>query len=449
MNLPLRNYQQQAVDFILRTGSALLADDVGTGKTLTSIAVSEARNAQRVLVVCPSSLKYSWEAEIKKWLPSASISVVNGSRSSRVLAYGIKFHNNNPRFTIVNYELLLKDIELYAEVWDFVVFDEGTRLVNPQAKTAKLAKKIPHKYLLIITGTPITNRPENIWNIIDTIKPNALGNYYQFINRYCLKGDYHNIIAYKKLEELSERIKPYYIRRTKEQVLIDLPPIVETDIIVELSLEERKLYNAVKRQLFHELLGPETSKINLSSIQSVLTRMIRLKQVADGMELIGDVSKSSKIEALLDLLEELNGQKVIVFSQFAEMCKIILRDLVDYNPLIIIGDTPTSERFNIIESFNSIENTVNKVLIMSEAGSEGLNIQNDCSYVVHFDSAWSLSKMTQRTGRVHRSGQKNTVFSYSFTAKDTIDEYVKKVLMKKDALSRQVITISDIEAILS
>lgn len=441
-NLPLRSYQQQAVDFALKTGSCLLAEDVGLGKSLEAIAIASARESNSILVICPSSLKYGWKAEIEKWTLSKNISVIDGSREKRAEQWKFAELPTQPLWVICNYELLLKDIEPYAITWDLVIFDEATRLVNPKARTSKLVKKIPSTMKLLMTGTPITNRPENIWNLIDTIRPGYLGSHWNFINRYCVKDYWGSIKSYVNLDELAKRIAPLYIRRTKEQVLTELPPIVSTDIVVELSAPERKLYNAVKKEILYELTNDMTSKISLASLGSALVRMTRLKQIADGMELIGEHKESAKIEALHELLEQIGNNKVIVFSQFAEMCKLLYSELQSYYPLLITGSVSSEDRQQIIDDFNN-PRCHNKILIMSEAGSEGLNIQHDCSYIVHFDLAWSLSKMVQRTGRVHRMGQKNTVFEYSLIAKETVDEYIRKTIMKKRTLSDQVISATD------
>ena len=450
--MELYNYQKNGVAFLTTVGSGLLADEVGCGKTPMALAACEiiritdklTHRAEpgRVLILCPAILKEQWKAEIRKFYTEATATVVSGTQAQRITKW-----TKQTRYIIANYELLLRDWGLIASVpWDVIICDEATRISNPRAKQTKAVKKLQTRYKFALTGTPFNNNVENIWSIFDWLRPGILGNWWQFINTYCVKNYWNAIVGYRNLDEMRECIRPYMLRRTKAEVLTELPEIISTDISLELSDKEKKLYNQIKQELLLEIAEGDVNKIeNITTVSNAMVKMVRLKQLTCGMELLGEVKESTKLNALHELLPTwINGErKAIIFTQFSKFADILERELAEYKPLKITGEV--KNRDEILNAFK--DDVKHRILISTSAGQYGLNIQA-ASVVVHMDQEWSLGKMEQRIGRAHRVGQKQTVLEYSLVCKGTIDMYVRRVLRKKQELSDFMIGVTEIKEIL-
>lgn len=440
-NLPLYPFQKIGVNFLKTMPAALLADVPGLGKTIQTIAALE--NAVRVLVLCPASLKYSWEAEIKKWDPGRRVVVVDGKKPDRDVMWSRMRNSYRPAFYVANYELLLHDFKEMVVEWDAIVCDEATRISNPDAKTTKLLKMLVAKKKIALTGTPVSNSPVDLFSIIDWLSPRVLGSFYQFRSRYCIVTPryYNQVVGYRNLAELSQRISPFILRRTKEEVLKDFPPKTVEDVIFHLSPKERKLYEGIRLQIQEEV---EKLTVSGRTLGIVPVKMLRLKQATNHSSLISEEKDSSKLEALKDTLDPIikNGDKAIVFTQFAEMAKILFAELaaLGYGPQMIYGEIHALDRQRAVEQFNS--DPLCKVIVMTEAGAYGLNLQA-ASYVVHYDAPWSIAKLMQREDRAHRIGQTKPVTVYNLIAKETIDEYVIKVLHKKQKISVDLLRDAD------
>jgi SNF2 family DNA or RNA helicase len=449
-SLPLFPYQKVGARFISTIGSGLIGDEPGMGKTVESLAVVEDSSAKSVLIFCPSAVKYQWAEEIKKFIPTDnSVMVVDGAKEERIIQW-----RSGVRFFVANYELLLRDfLEMDTREWGCIIADEATKIANPHAKQSRAIKRLRARDRIALTGTPISNRAQEVWSIIDFCRSGAFGSYYDFMNRYCVKNQWGGVFGYQNTDELRAKLKRFMIRRTKKEVLPDLPEKIITDIPFLLCDTEKELYNKIKQEILFEIKEADIAKIeNPMTIQMALVKMLRLRQLCDSLELLGESKTSSKLEVLKELMREAlegNDQKAIVFTQFAEMADILERELRDYKPLKISGKV-SDDYHNIVRKFNEIEDY--RVLVMTSAGQFGLNIQR-ASVVFHYDQEWSLAKMEQREGRAHRIGQKNSVQVFNLLAKGSMDMYVRKVLRAKRSLSDQILgdtplTMGDIKQML-
>ena len=447
--LPLFPYQKAGAEFLFQKGSGLLGDEMGLGKTIQALAVCEASEAKKVLIFCPSAVKWQWAEEIKKFTGQEAV-VVEGTPKER---HSCWTRHDYTTYFIVNYEQLLRDFNYMASrEWDVIIADEATKISNARTKQSRAIKKLKGKRRIAMTGTPVSNRANEIWNIIDFCWPGALGNYWVFLNRYCLKNKWGGIFAYQNMDELRGKLQRYMIRRLKADVLPQLPAKISTDVPFELSEEEKTLYKKLKKEILFEIEKTDIDKMERPmTIQFTLVKMLRLRQLADSMELLGQQSKSSKLDVLKELLSEAmtEGKKAIVFTQFSKMADILERELAEYKPLKISGTIKEAYK-DVVDKFNTDQN--NRILIMTSAGQFGLNIQR-ASIIFHYDQEWSLAKMQQREGRAHRIGQKDTVMVYNLLAKGTLDYYVQKVLHKKLELSGQLlgdtpITMNDLKEML-
>ncbi len=436
--LPLFPYQRVGAAFLTHSGSGILGDDMGLGKTIQALAVVHKARAQRVLILCPSALKYQWKEEIKKFLDEPAM-VVEGTKQQRMIMKWPGTADTGIKYYIANYELLIRDLPLIQSTpWDYIVADEATRISNPRAKQSKAIKRINAQHRLALTGTPISNHANEIWNIVDFVSPGALGSYWQFMERYCIKNQWNGVVGYQNIEELSQRIQPYMIRRLKKDVDIQLPEKLVTDVPFVLSETEKKLYDNIRKELLFEIEQSDISKVDdPTTIQMTLVKMTRLRQLTDSLELLGENEKSTKLETLKEILKDVivTDRKAIIFTGFSQMADILKRELSQYNPLVISGKIKEEYR-DVVQEFN--ENDNKKILIMTSAGQFGLNIQR-ASVVIHYDQEWSLAKMQQRDGRAHRFGQQHNVLVYNLLAKGTMDMYVRRVLHKKAALSDKLL----------
>lgn len=433
--LPFFNYQKIGVGFLCTTKSGLLGDEPGLGKTIQSLGVSIINSSKKILVICPSTLKQQWYEEIEKWMPGRDIVLIKGTKKQRDSQWKEKSN-----FYIINYELIIRDIDEINKIdWDLVISDESVRISNPKAKQSKQIKKIKAKQRIAMTGTPLSNSIHDIWNIVDFCKPNYLGNFYQFTERYCIKDRWGTIIGYKNIPELKKKLHSVMIRRLKKDVLHELPDKLYEIIYIDLDPEEKKIYNAIKDTINDELKEYQINTVLEDKyISNAIVKMVRLRQATCSLELLSEHIYSPKLEALKELLKDIlhEEKKTIIFTEFKEMAKILNRELKEYHPLLFTGDTSQEERDEVKKLFNS-ENK-HQILVMSPAGGVGLNLQRS-NYVIHYDIPWSLERVEQREGRAHRIGQKNKLTVFKLIVKDTIDEYILKVLYKKQKLSDELL----------
>jgi len=453
--LSLLPHQVEGVDFIAGTGSVLLGDEPGVGKTRQAIAVTQVH--QKILWFTFAALKFQLERDILQVLPNAKIQVINGSAGLRRAQW-----KTDSQYYIVNYELLLREDlhAMQAIAWGYIVADECTRL-----SSATLINKVTNKHgqkerrltqvgairtiqathKLAMTGTAVSNSPLDVYGIIDWLRPGSLGNFYQFCNRYVVKDMWGSPKYFQNLAELADRIKPFYIRRTKAQVFPDLPAITYTNVPFELTAPERKLYNQIRDELLLELEAADVSKVvNLSQLQTGIVKLMRLRQAACSLELLGDRVESSRVDTLRELLATMPDRKVILFTEFAEFAKILHRELPGSR--MIVGGMTASEKDAVVRGFD--QSTGGAVLIGTKAISYGLNLQtSDC--VVHVDLPWSVASVEQREGRAHRYGQAGKVQVITLLANKTVDSYVQKKLQLKQDLAEMLLPVSEVRKALT
>ena len=437
INLPLYDYQKIGASFLCVVHSGLLGDEPGTGKTIQSLAATVIRQSKKTLILCPASIKQTWYEEIEKWLPNKTAIVIKGDKKHRE-----KLWAEDKEYYIVNYELLLRDLAIMQSIpWDFKIADEATRISNPKAKSTIAIKKIKAKYTLALTGTPFNNTVQDIWSILDFCQSGLLGSFWQFTEKYCVKDRFNSIIGYKNLIELKGKIAPFMIRRLKSDVLHELPPKSFENVYIEFSAREKKMYSSIQDKVLLEL--KELGMLNSRNLNNALTKMVRLKQMADSSELIFE---NDFLSAKLDTAKELLGtittstSKTIIFTQFKQMALILMKELKEYNPLLIAGGMTDEEKNSCKNTFQSDD--IHKLLIMTDAGAFGLNLQRAAS-VIHYDLPWSISKVTQREDRAHRIGQTRHLMVYKLIVEKSVDEYILQILYKKQQTSDQVLGDTD------
>lgn len=432
----MRDYQKTGFKWMKQLASygfgGILADDMGLGKTLQSISfiLSEKEGMRKeklpALIVCPSSLTYNWLSEFMKFAPELHAIVLDGSKKERM---NIQKETDDVDVIITSYTLLRRDLKWYEnQSFHTVFFDEAQAFKNPGTQTAKAVKKISALNSFALTGTPVENTIEELWSIFHIVFPEL------FLD---LKEYSH--LSRKKI---AQRIRPFLLRRQKEEVLSELPEKTATIHAAELNEEQKKLYAAYLAKLRHDTLkhlDKETIRKNRIKILAGLTR---LRQICCHPALFVDgyKGKSAKFEQLMEIIEEsqYSGRRLLIFSQFTKMLEIIGRELA-YNGVSFFyldGQTPSEERVNLCDRFNSGEGDV--FLISLKAGGTGLNLTG-ADTVVLYDLWWNPAVEEQAADRAHRFGQKNPVKVIKLVASGTIEEKINELQDKKRNLVEEII----------
>lgn len=443
--ISLYNYQKLGVQFgCIAEGGFLLGDEMGLGKSVTSIGISlwrrKTHGAKKCLVIAPASLKYNWKEELEFWT-NETFTIIDGPPDKRD-----ELWSQDNFFTVVNPELVIKDFDdapILQSEFDIIIVDEVHMLKNWKSKRSKKAKQLKLKENGIrigLSGTPIDGKLEDLHSVFEFLVPGLFTTRGRFLDYYAIRDEWNSVTGYIHVDEVRETIKPFFLRRLKKDVAKHLPEKIFKNIYVELSTDERKIYNAIKAQS-HEITEEATA----------MTTVLRARQFCNAPFLVDEYPElGAKYEACMEALEEVieNGHKVLVFSMFEKMVDklFVAFEKNGWKTLRITGETSKKERPEIARKFNTDPNI--DICVMDEAGSTGLNFQ-EASYVFHYDDNWSPAIMKQRTDRAHRITTDHTVTVVNFICLNTIEDYVREALKKKDSLSADAIgdDIEDVCAI--
>ncbi|MCU0709001.1 MAG: DEAD/DEAH box helicase, partial [Pirellula sp.] len=429
LNATLRDYQVEGFRWMRRLAEwgvgGILADDMGLGKTVQTLAVILDRASQGpCLVIAPTSVAFNWMREIERFAPSLQPSLYRETDRNDFLT------QLGPNHVVVcSYGLALRDADKLKDIqWNTLILDEAQAIKNSRSKTAQAIASIPSDWSLALTGTPIENHLGELWSLFHVVAPGVFGGWDSFRNRFASPierdGDEERRLA------LRNRIQPFVLRRTKGEVLRDLPARTESNLYVELSPAERKRYDQVRLSALTEALNIA----KLPDIQDqrfkILALLTRLRQLACNPKLIDPAwsEGSAKLDLLRDTLKELKdeGHRVLVFSQFVQHLQLIRRMLeeekISYQYLD--GSTPADQRAREVDAFQNGDATV--FLISLKAGGTGLNL-TAADYVIHMDPWWNPAVEDQATDRAHRIGQTKPVIVYRIIAQGTIEEEILKL----------------------
>ena len=441
----LRPYQEDGLSWLkfihdIRSGG-VLADDMGLGKTVQTIALLLAMRTKekqlRALIVAPTSVVRNWQRELERFGPIIKVAVWHGPDRHE---QGDEVRE--AEVIITSYALLRRDIDFLQSLdLDYAVLDEAQHIKNPLSATAQAAKKLPAPRRLALTGTPIENRLSEIWSIFDFVSPGLLGPLDKFEQRFSRPieaGDY------KVAQRLRSIIHPFILRRTKLEVAKDLPEKIESDQFCEMMGDQRAVYIQVAREVRAQVLG-EVERVGLAKSQlQILAGLTKLRQAACDPRLLGlprefTHDDSGKLMALRELVANAvdGGHKVLIFSQFVTMLKIVEKVMKEDGVVYEYLDGSTKDRSERIERFQE-DPTVSCFLISLKAGGTGLNL-TAADTVVHFDPWWNPAVEQQATDRAHRIGQDKVVNVYRLVAAGTIEEKILELKDKKRQLVSSVL----------
>ncbi|MDY3000065.1 MAG: DEAD/DEAH box helicase [Romboutsia timonensis] len=428
LNATLRDYQVSGFEFFKTLSDyqfgGILADEMGLGKTIQTIAFLLSNKDKKNIVITPTALIYNWKNELEKFAPTLKVGLLHAAKSERE-----KILDNIDNYDVIltTYTTYKNDIDKYKNInFDYCIIDEAQNIKNPDAIITKAIKNVNAKVKFALTGTPIENNLMELWSIFDFIMPGYLYNKSKFKSIF-VNND-------KNIIELKNLIKPFILRRTKKEVITELPDKIEQKIIIDLEKEHKRAYKG-----YVNLITRKIKENNQDNI-TVFSYLTKLRQLCLSPELMvkNYQGRNSKLDVLINIINDSSDEKILVFSQFTKVLEVIGKRLNEENISYsyLDGKTSAKDRVKLVEEFNTNNNKV--FLISLKAGGTGLNLTS-ANIVVHFDPWWNPAVEDQASDRAHRIGQKNVVNVIKLIAKGTAEERVINLQETKKELIEDVI----------
>ena len=437
----LRDYQQRGLDWLAFLHNyhfnGILADDMGLGKTLQTLALLQklkesGKLTRPVLIVMPTSLIGNWKQEIAKFTPDLKVLALYGNRRAedypRAKSYDI---------LLTTYQLVLRDLDKLAKIeYDYIILDEAQKIKNPKAKMTLAVKSLRARHKLALTGTPMENHLGELWSMFDFLMPGFLYTYDIFVKQF--KNPIEKESDQTRGKQLREKIAPFMLRRTKDDVLHELPEKIEIIQKVTFGPKQALLYENIRLAMEKRVADAIRAKGVSSARFTILNAILKLRQVCCDPKLLKldqakQTDESAKRDTLFELLEELlaEGRKVLLFSQFTTMLSILEAELRKRNIDFTKLTGQTTRREEAIARFG--KNGCNLFLMSLKAGGVGLNL-TEADTVIHYDPWWNPAVEDQATDRAHRIGQTKTVFVYKLVVENSIEEKILDLQTQKRAL---------------
>lgn len=444
LNTELRTYQKIGYKWLKTLEQykmgGILADDMGLGKTVQVLTVilsyiqENKEKAKNSIIVCPSSLTLNWYNEIQKFTPTIKTLVISGDYLERKRKIETI---NNYQIVITSYDSLKRDIDLYTQYnFKYIVADEAQYIKNNNTKNSKAVKLINAETKFALTGTPIENSLSELWSIFDFIMPGYLYKYKKFKELYeipIIKNQDE-----EKMNKLKKQIEPFILRRTKSEVLTELPDKTVTILSNEMKEEQYSIYMSYMAQARDEIMYQIDMKGFEKSQIKILSLLMRLRQICCHPKLFLSeyTGESSKLNQCIEIIQDavLGEHKILLFSSYTSMFEIIEEQLkkLKINYLKLTGQTKVGERIKLVDEFNTNKD-IKLFLISLKAGGTGLNLTG-ADMVIHYDPWWNLSAENQATDRTYRIGQKKNVQVYKLITKNSIEEKIYELQQKKAKL---------------
>ncbi|TCP28919.1 SNF2 family DNA or RNA helicase [Scopulibacillus darangshiensis] len=422
-----------------------LADDMGLGKTIQTIAYLARILDQKkgpALIICPTSLMGNWMREINSFAPNLRVYSHHGTARYS----SDHFQEALERFDIIitSYTLFTREIEhLSKYVWSSAVLDEAQAIKNPQTKKSRAVRQINARHRVVLTGTPIENRLEELWSIMEFLNPGYLGSLKGFREKFARPIEKNNDQAKAKL--LTQMIQPFLLRREKtdKRIIKDLPEKQETKELCYLSKAQATLYQSVVDQLVQKVSQSEGMKRK----GMILSTLTKLKQVCDHPSLVADDTQgedSGKMTRLFEIVDALfeKNEKVLVFTQYVKMGKLLIERVAkrhsDAKVFFLHGSLTPEKREKMIRAFRSNENEKTLFVLSLKAGGLGLNL-TEANHVIHYDRWWNPAVEDQATDRAYRIGQHRNVQVHKLICEGTLEQRIDELIEKKKGLSKQIL----------
>lgn len=420
-------YQKEGIRKIVETRRILLADEMGLGKTVQTIAATElfARyfGVNSVLVICPTSLKYQWKMEIRKFTGRDAL-IIEGSPLERYSLY-----EKDDFYKITSYGACRNDGDkLSGFNFDLIIIDEAQRIKNWRTKTSQAVKKIESEFAIVLTGTPLENRIEDLHSLVEYIDRYKLGPLFRFLDRHQIVDDRGKLTGYKNLREIYHTLDDVLLRRNRSAISDQLPGRMDKDFYVEMTreqLDEHNYYYEIVTKLVN--LWVRQGFLSDEDRERLLTSLNCMRMVCDSTYILkADTNHGNKIgelESLLDDLLQGDDNKIVIFSQWKRMFELVIRMLEQkkLKYLYLNGDIPAIKRKEIIEEFQAGDRV--KIFLSTDAGGVGVNLQS-ANVIINLDLPWNPAVLDQRIGRIYRLGQKQHIMVYNFIAFKSIEHRI-------------------------
>ncbi len=428
LRIKLYPYQREGALFVARAGRALLADDMGLGKTIQAIAAAELLAAhggvERVLIVCPTSLKHQWKHEIERFTrrgPEACC-VVEGLAAQRDIAY-----RRDAFYKIVNYDVLHRDLEqVQALAPDLVILDEAQRIKNWQTRAARSVKQIDSPHAIVLTGTPLENRLEELYSIVQFVDQDRLGPLFRFLHEHQHVDETGRVVGYRNLDRIGRTLEPILLRRTRKEVVDELPDRIDKKLFLPMTTEQQR-HHEENRETVARIVAKWRRYHFLSDADQrrLMIALQNMRMACDSTYLLdGNSDHGVKADELCDLLEDVLEDpeaKAVIFSQWVRMHELIASRMErrGWKYVLFNGSVPGQKRNELVQRFR--EDPDCRCFLSTDAGGVGLNLQH-ANVVINVDQPWNPAVLEQRIGRVHRLGQHRPVRVVHLVAQGTIEE---------------------------
>lgn len=446
INAKLYPYQKEGICFASEAGKCLIADDMGLGKTIQALAAAELLRKEmrinRVIIVCPTSLKYQWKNEIEKFTGS-SVLVIEGLIIKRSVQY-----EKDTFYKIVSYHTAVNDIEyINNSNPDLVILDEAQRIKNYKTKISQNIKKLESAYKFVLTGTPIENKLEELYSIVQFVNPFKLGPFYRYMEEYRILGDNGKVIGYRNLNQIGKILSDVMIRRKKQDVLLQLPERMDKNLLVPMTSKQQEIHDDYKLQV-NRLVNKWRRQgfLKEADRQRLMILLNMMRMVCDSTYIIDQETRNdTKIDELMNILDEFfaeGNEKVVIFSQWERMTRLVAKELearkiwFEY----LHGGIASANREVLFKNFSNESEC--RVFLSTDAGGVGLNLQS-ASFLINLDIPWNPAVLEQRIARIYRIGQNRNVSVINMVAAGTIEHNMLNVLGFKKSLAEGVLDNGD------
>lgn len=430
-------YQKEGIRFAFEKGKSIIADEMGLGKTVQAIGAAEllrkAGLVTSVLIVCPTSLKYQWQKEIERFTDSSAV-VIEGDPTRRAQMYKAEAF-----YKIVSYHAMNRDVRLKGEMYaECVIMDEVQRLKNWNTQIARSARHIHSDYAIVLSGTPLENKLEDLYSVMQIVDQYCLGPYYKFIEETAVRDETGKVLSYRNLNMVSEKIRARLIRRRKVDVSLQMPHRTDKLLFVPMTPRQREMHDEWKSSVARIVLKWKRMHfLSETDRRRLLLMLNQMRMVCDSTFILDQKTRfDTKVEETMSILRDLfesGDEKVVIFSQWERMTRLIAEELAKaglrYSSLN--GTVPSEKRKKLCDDFQ--EDPDCRVFISTDAGSTGLNLQA-ASLVINLDLPWNPAVLEQRIARIYRIGQKRNIQVINMVSRDSFEERMLSTLNFKSSL---------------
>lgn len=440
----LMPYQADGVRFAFSGGRTINADEMGLGKTVQAIATAELLKreglVETVVVICPTSLKYQWLSEIKRFTESSAM-VVEGD----LLKRRNQLNNTDVFYKICSFHAMANNIKAgFMPEADLVIYDELQRLKNRETKMGKLLRKMRSQYVLALSGTPLENRLDELYSVTQFVDQYLLGPLYKFNDETTIKNDLGKVTGYQNLHSVADKLSNILIRRRKADVKLQMPSRTDTNLFVPLTKEQRAMHDDFQGQVAMLIYKWRRQRfLSENDRKRLLLHLSKMRMVCDSTFILDQKSRhDTKVDELMaiiaNLLSNKDGGKAVIFSQWERMLRILAQQLegegIDF--CFLHGGVPSEKRKDLIDRFR--EDHACRIFLSTDAGATGLNLQS-ASLLVNVDLPWNPAVLEQRIARIYRLGQENPVQIINMVASDTIEERMLSTLDFKSNMAAGIL----------